>query len=273
MHNNKTNMDAQIAAQTTKMLSDLALIRSKAPLIHNITNFVAMNPTANALLAIGASPIMAQAIEEVDQMVSISSSLVLNIGTISVTWMESMIKAGQAAILKKIPIIFDPVGAGATDFRTIACNKIITTCNPTIIRGNASEIVALNDNQSGTKGVDSTISSDAAVEAAKALAIKTKSIVVVSGVTDYMTDGTSVNTITFGSTMMARVTGMGCTSSAIVGAFAAINPNMLEAATNAMMLMGMAGQLAAQYSKGNGSLQINFLDELYNFDDKSIARL
>ena len=266
-------MDASLADQVTKMLSNLSLIRSNAPLVHNITNFVAMNPTANALLAIGASPVMAQDLEEVDQMVAISSSLVLNVGTISVSWMESMIKAGQAAILKKIPIVFDPVGAGATDFRTIACNKIINACNPTIIRGNASEILALQDDQSSTKGVDSTITSDVAISAAKDLAIKTKSIIVVSGVTDYITDGTNVNTVTFGSPMMARLTGMGCTSSALVGAFAAVNTNMLEAATNAMMLMGIAGQLAAQYSKGNGSLQVNFLDELYNFDDKSIARL
>lgn len=266
-------MDTQNAAQATKMLSDLALIRSKAPLIHNITNYVAMNPTANALLAVGASPVMAQAIEEVDQMVSISSSLVLNIGTISVSWMESMIKAGETALIKKIPIIFDPVGAGATDFRTIACNKIIDTCTPSIIRGNASEIMALNDNQTETKGVDSTASSDAALDAAKTLALRTKAVVVISGETDYITDGTQVNSIPFGSTMMARVTGMGCTSSAIVGAFAAVNPNMLEAATNAMLIMGIAGQLAAQYSKGNGSLQINFLDELFNFDDKTIARI
>lgn len=266
-------MDTQNSALASKMLVDLALIRSKSPLIHNITNFVVMNNTANALLAIGASPVMAQAIEEVDQMVSIANSLVLNIGTISVSWLESMIKAGQAANLKKTPIIFDPVGAGATEYRTIACNKIIDACSPTIIRGNPSEIMALNNDQSQTKGVDSTASSDSALEAAKALALKTKSVVVISGQTDYITDGTTVNTVTYGAEMMTRVTGMGCTSTAIVGAFAAVNSNMLEAATNAMLLMGMAGQLAQQYSKGNGSLQVNFLDELYNFDDKTLTRL
>ena len=260
-------MDATVSAQITKMLSDLALIRSKMPLVHNITNYVAMNPTANALLAIGASPVMAQAIEEVDQMVSISSSLVLNIGTVSVAWMESMIKAGQAAILKKIPIIFDPVGAGATDFRTIACNKIIDSCSPNIIRGNASEIAALNNDQSSINGVESTMSSDQVVDSAKALAIKTKSVVVVTGATDYITDGTTTNTVTFGSEMMTRVTGMGCVSSALIGAFTTINPSMIGSATNGMLLMGIAGQLAAQASKGSGSLQVNFLDELYNFDD------
>lgn len=266
-------MDTQNSTLASKMLVDLALIRSKSPLIHNITNFVVMNNTANALLAIGASPVMAQAIEEVDQMVSIANSLVLNIGTISVSWLESMIKAGQAANLKKTPIIFDPVGAGATEYRTIACNKIIDACSPAIIRGNPSEIMALNNDQSQTKGVDSTASSDSALEAAKALALKTKSVVVISGQTDYITDGTTVNTVTYGAEMMTRVTGMGCTSTAIVGAFAAVNSNMLEAATNAMLLMGMAGQLAQQYSKGNGSLQVNFLDELYNFDDKTLTRL
>ena len=188
------------------MLSDLALIRAKAPLIHNITNFVAMNPTANALLAIGASPVMAQAIEEVGQMVAISSSLVLNIGTVSVPWMESMIKAGEAALLKKIPIVFDPVGAGATDFRTIACNKIIETCSPNVIRGNGSEITALNnDDDNNTKGVESTITSDEALNAAKALAIKTKAIIVVTGATDYITDGNTVNTSSYGNSIMTQI--------------------------------------------------------------------
>ena len=264
-------MDIQTNPQLAKMLSDLALIRSKAPLIHNITNYVAMNPTANALLAIGASPVMVQAIEEVGQIVAISASLVLNIGTISVPWMESMIKAGEAAILKRIPIVFDPVGAGTTDFRTIACNKIIDTCSPNVIRGNGLELVALNNEDDNIKEEERIITPEAALNAAKEIAIKNKAIVVISGATDYITDGFTVNTSTFGDDIMARVTGMGCVSSALIGAFAAVNASMIDAATNAMLLMGIAGQLAAQYSKGSGSLQVNFLDELYNFDEKSTA--
>ncbi len=266
-------MDIQSNPQIAKMLSDLTLIRSKSPLIHNITNYVAMNPTANALLAIGASPVMVQAVEEVDQIVAISASLVLNIGTISVPWMESMIKAGEAAILKKIPIIFDPVGAGTTDFRTIACNKIIDTCNPNVIRGNGLEIVALNNEDDNKKEIETTITDEEALSAAKSLALKTKAIVVISGPTDYITNGTIVNTSSHGDPIMARVIGIGCVSSALIGAFAAVNDSMIDAATNAMLLMGMAGQLAAQYSKGSGSMQVNFLDELYNFDANSIARL
>ena len=266
-------MDTQTSVLAAKMLSELALIRSKSPLVHNITNYVAMNNTANALLSIGASPVMAQAVEEVEQMVAISSALVINIGTLSTNWVESMIKAGQAAYERKIPLLLDPVGAGATDFRTITCHQIIDTCNPAIIRGNASEIQALIDNTTVTKGVDSTSTTDAALESAKALAVKYKAVVVVSGETDYITDGTQVNSVSYGSPMMRSVTGMGCTASAIMGAFISVNSNAFEAATHAMLLMGMAGQLAAKYSKGNGSLQVNFLDELYSFNADSINRL
>lgn len=252
------------------LVRDVQLVREKSPLIHNITNYVVMNNTANALLAIGASPVMAHSIDEVVEMAGIASALVLNIGTLDAEWVESMVLAGKTASQKNTPVVFDPVGAGATSYRTKVCKQIIEECKPSIIRGNASEILALCHANSQTKGVDSTASSDSALESAKALALLTRSVVVISGPTDYITDGIQVNTVENGNSMMARVTGMGCTSTAVVAAFAAINNNVLEAATHGMAVMSIAGETAAFRSPGTGSLQVNFLDELYHLNEETI---
>lgn len=251
---------------------DLNNIRLKSPLIHNITNYVVMNNTANALLAIGASPVMAHALEEVEEMVEMASALVLNIGTLDDRWIQSMLLAATVARKKQTPIIFDPVGAGATSYRTKISKLIIDQCNPSIIRGNASEIMALSDSKVKTKGVDSTDSSEVALSAAKSLAARSGAIVVISGETDYITDGIYCDTITNGATIMQKVTGMGCTASAITGAFAAVNSNMYEAALHSMTTMGISGELAAQKASGNGSMQVLFLDELYNLNGETIRQ-
>ncbi len=256
-----------------EFLIDLSNIRNNSPLVHNITNFVVMNNTANALLAIGASPVMAHAKEEVEEMVNIASSLVINIGTLSPGWVEAMILAGKRANERGIPVVFDPVGAGATSYRTDVCKKIIEQCRPTVIRGNASEIMALVNSSITTKGVDSSATSNEALEYAKLLAQTTGAVVTISGPIDYITNGVDVAEVTFGSTKMAIVTGLGCTATALTGAFVGVNSNDFMAAAHAMVLMGAAGQLAAEYSKGNGSLQINFLDELCNFTEASYSRL
>ncbi len=254
------------------LIRDLNLIRDRSPLVHNITNYVVMNNTANALLAIGASPVMAHASDEVEEMTAIASSLVINIGTLDAAWVEAMLSAGKTALRKSTPVIFDPVGAGATSYRSWVCKRLIEECRPSVIRGNASEIIALSDTQARTKGVDSTNSSETALDSAKALARQTEAIVVISGETDYITDGTTVEEVRNGHPMMARVTGMGCTATAIVGAFAAVNRNLLEAATHAMAVMGITGGIAAAISKGNGSLQVNFLDTLYRLDEAIIRK-
>ncbi|TWV12805.1 hydroxyethylthiazole kinase [Bacteroidaceae bacterium HV4-6-C5C] len=250
---------------------DLELIRQKSPLVHNITNYVVMNNTANALLAIGASPVMAHALDEVGEMAGLASSLVLNIGTLEQSWVEAMIIAGKKATERKIPVIFDPVGAGATSYRTTVCWRILEECRPSVIRGNASEIMALRNAGVQTKGVDSTEASHSALASAKELALQTGVVVVISGETDYITDGKMVETVCNGSRMMAKVTGMGCTATAITGAFAAVNPNMMEASTHAMVIMGIAGEIAAAQSRGNGSLQMNFLDELCNITIDTVS--
>jgi hydroxyethylthiazole kinase len=256
---------------TVKSISaDLAAVRGKSPLVHNITNFVVMNNTANALLAVGASPVMAHAVEEVKDMVAIASALVLNMGTLNPQWVEGMLVAGKAATAKGIPVVFDPVGVGATPYRNEVAARILAECKPAFIRGNASEIMALAREKVVTKGVDSLASGNDAINAAKRLAGETGAVVVVSGPEDFITDGAEVLSTKNGSTMMARVTGMGCTATAILGAFAGVNPNRLEAAAHAMAVMGIAGEIAAAKSAGPGTLQLNFLDTLYTLSDAAI---
>ena len=258
-------------------LRDLKKIQETSPLIHNITNYVVMNNTANALLAVGASPVMAHALEEVEQMVGYASALVINIGTLEPQWVQAMLNAGKIASKNGTPIILDPVGAGATTYRTESCISILNNVKPNIIRGNASEIIALANacgisasSDSQTKGVDSTQDSADAIAVAMNFAKEKNLIISISGPTDYITDGERVAEVHFGSTMLTKVTGLGCTASAITGAFAAVNSDTFEAAAHAMLLMGCAGQRAASYSKGNGSLQLNFLDELCNFDENTL---
>lgn len=262
---------------TEHLLRDIDAIRQKAPLVHNITNFVVMNNTANALLAIGASPVMAHAPEEVAEMAAMASAVVLNMGTLSERWVEAILLAGQSALEHNVPIIFDPVGVGATHYRNRTARRIFKQFTPSIIRGNASEIMALaaefldTQQQIKTKGVDSTAASDNAIETAQRLAQQLGTVIAISGAEDFITDGKTVHSLKNGSPMMARVTGMGCTASAITGAFAGINSDMLEAAAHAMAVMGIAGELATLQSKGPGSLQVNFLDQLYTLTPESIV--
>lgn len=256
-----------------QLVGDLNKIRENSPLVHNITNYVVMNNTANALLAIGASPVMAHAVEEVKDMVAIASSLVINIGTLSEKWVEAMLLAGVAAREKGIPVVLDPVGVGATPYRNTIAAQIVKDCAPCIIRGNASEIMSLAKENVITKGVDSTASSNLALDAAKRLAKQTGAVVVISGAEDFITDGQTVHTVKNGSPLMPKVTGMGCTASAIVGAFAAVNSNYLEAATNAMAVMSVTGELAALKSEGPGTMQLNFLDELYKLSGEKLLKL
>lgn len=254
-------------------MADVEAVRHRSPLVHSITNYVVMNNTANALLAIGASPVMAHWVAEMEEMTAIAGALVINIGTLDDQWIEGMIAAGVAASKRGTPIVLDPVGAGATSQRTATALRIIDECKPTIIRGNGSEIMALVDASVKSKGVDSSAASSDALGAAKELALSSGAVVVISGPTDYITDGQRVETISNGNPIMTSVTGMGCTATAMVGAFAAVNPDPMEAALHAMAVMGIAGQRAAAYSKGSGSMQLNFLDELYNFSATEAAQM
>jgi hydroxyethylthiazole kinase len=252
---------------------DLEKIRQTSPLIHNITNFVVMNNTANALLALGASPIMAHEIEEVEEVVAIASTLVINIGTLSVGWVEAMKKAMLKAKALNKPIVFDPVGVGATSYRTLTAQNLLATATPAVIRGNASEINSILTDNIQTKGVDSTHSSEAAIEVAKELVNTYNCVIAISGAIDFVIENNKVIEIENGDPMMAKVTGMGCTATALIGAFLAVNSDPLSAATHAMAVMGIAGEIAAEKANGSGSMQIQFLDALYNLRRKDFERL
>jgi hydroxyethylthiazole kinase len=255
-----------------RVWNDLKHLKEQGPLVHNITNYVVMNTTANALLAIGAYPVMAHAVDEVEDMVKIASSLVINIGTLSPAWIDAMILAVRAAKRKGIPIVLDPVGAGATPMRTETCMRIMKAANPTVIRGNASEIMALEHADVQTKGVDSTMSSDSAMDAANALAKKYHCIVSISGKVDHLTDGENVIRLEGGSDMMPKVTGLGCTASALTGAFIAVNEDKLHAAASAMAVMGIAAEIAEEKASGPGTLQLHMLDAFYNMNEDDVKK-
>ena len=268
LYNNNKTMKTTIPNDV--LSAAIAAVRTKSPLVHSITNYVVMNNSANALLSIGASPVMAHWKDEMEEMTAIAGALVINIGTLDTEWIEGMKAAGLAASRRGTPIVLDPVGAGATSQRTNAAWEIINLCHPTIIRGNGSEIMALVDANVKSKGVDSSASSDDALSAAKKLAAETGAVVVISGETDYITNGTDVFTVEGGNPIMTSVTGMGCTATALVGAFAAVESDPMVAATAAMAVMSLAGERAAVNARGNGSMQMHFLDELNNLTPETL---
>lgn len=255
--------------ENNQLNSVIQELGEKAPLVHNITNYVVMNNTANSLLAIGASPVMAHAVEEVADITTISSALVINIGTLSPKWVEAIEIAMQKANELNKPIVLDPVGVGASAYRTETSIKLAVNYKPAVIRGNASEIMALAQFSNSTKGVDSTVSSDNAVDAAKALSKNLNNTIVISGETDFIVTGDRVDKVTGGSAMMAKVTGMGCTATAIVGACLAISSDYHDAAIHAMQIMGKAGSAAEKMSNGPGSFQMNFLDALHQLSTEA----
>jgi len=247
-----------------KIYSDIEAIRAKAPLVLNITNYVVTNNTANALLALGASPIMSHAVEEMAELVAISGALVINLGTVAPEYLAAMEPAWTAADKAGVPTILDPVGAGASLLRTVTPLALLADHKPFIIRGNASEITTLAGGEGGAKGVDSTASSESAVMAARVLRKKHGGAVVVSGEVDIVAgEGIRVQ-VMGGSPLMPRVTGLGCTASALCGAFAAVNKNPFEAALGATVTMKVAGEIAAAKASGPGTLQLHFYDALYN---------
>ena len=247
----------------------LTAVRQQKPLVVNITNYVVMNNTANALLAIGASPIMAHSKQEMAEMMSFAGSLVINIGTLDSVWTPRMSYAVEQANANGKIVILDPVGCGASSLRTETSREIARLANKLIIRGNASEIIALAGEQAQSKGVDALDSSDAALGAANFLVSEYGASVVISGETDYIvTKGQTVQ-LNNGHEMMSYVTGMGCTLTALTGAFAAVGDNTGLAAA---AVLGVVGKIAAEQARGPGSLQMNLLDELYLLDEETLAK-
>lgn len=251
---------------TMKAGENLAMLREKRSLVHNITNFVVMNWTANILLAIGASPVMAHAQEEVEEMASIAGALVLNIGTLTPYWIDSMLKAGKKANELGVPVILDPVGSGATRLRTDSAKRILDEVSVTVVRGNASELLSLAKEGSYTRGVDSLHSVEEAAEAAQNLARELQSTIAITGEVDLVTEGKRILRISNGHKLMGSVTGTGCAATAVIGAFLAVDNDPVGATATALAYFGLAGEKAAAYADAPGSFQIALLDELYKIN-------
>lgn len=257
------------ATQDKQQLITHALLslREQKPLVVNITNYVVMNNTANALLAIGASPIMAHSRQELAEMMSFSGALVINIGTLDSQWIPRMLYAVEQANANNKPVVLDPVGCGASSIRTETSRQIAALAKQLIIRGNASEIIALAGEQATSKGVDALDSSESAVNAARYLVETYQCNVVISGEVDYIINSNSEIQLHNGHAMMPYITGMGCSLSALTGAFAAIGE---QTGLAAAAILGIAGELAEKKSAGPGSLQMNLLDVLYQIDSEMI---
>ena len=243
----------------------LEAIRARVPLVHNITNAVVTNSTANALLALGASPAMVESTDEVEEFAAIADALVINLGTMSSPQAAAMRLAVAAANAAGKPWVMDPVAAGAITYRTLLARALVER-RPAAIRGNASEILALAGAGGAGRGVDATAGSAAALDAARDLARRTQAAIAVTGAVDYITDGARVVEVHNGHEMMTRVTGLGCTATAITGACLAVEPDALAAAAHALALIGVAGEIAAERARGPGSLQLELLDALYRLD-------
>ena len=261
-----------MTALSEKAAENLLALREKKPLIHNITNYVLMNYTANALLAMGASPVMAHAQNEVEDMVAFAGALVLNIGTLTDDWISSMIKAGKKASQLDTPIILDPVGSGATPLRTNSAKNIISQTKIKVIRGNASEILSLRDENSKTKGVDSIHTVDEAAEAARNLADELHTTLAITGPVDLITDGTRVLRVSNGHPLMGYVTGTGCTATATIGAFLAVDDDPLSATATALAFFGLAGEIAAETASAPGTFMIQLLDALYTITPERLKQ-
>ena len=260
-----------MAINTDAIWASLTAVREQQPLVHNITNFVVMNNTANALLALGASPAMVHALDEVEDFVAISQALVVNIGTLY----AEQIAACKLAVLRAraagVPWILDPVGAGATPYRRTAAGAL-ARLRPGVIRGNGSEILTLVQQAGKGRGVDSLHGSETAVNAARMLAAETGAVVAITGAVDYVTDGTQVIAIANGHPLMTRVTGLGCSATAIIGAFLAVEHDPFMATAAGLVVFGIAGEIAAERAAGPGSLQVALLDALYAMTQGDLAQ-
>lgn len=247
--------------------SILTNIHEKKPMVHHITNYVTVNDCANAVLAIGGSPVMADEPEEVEEMVSFASALVINIGTVNRQKAKSMMIAGTRAKELGIPVIFDPTGCGATKFRKEVSGDILQFIRPSIIKGNTAEILSLLNENVKEHGVDSRVivSDDDLAKAAKQLAGAEETLVFVSGKTDIISDGTRTARIYNGKPEMEKVTGTGCMLSSITGTIAGANmDNLFDAAVTAALMMGIAGEMAyeKEWNRGPGHFHMGILDAL-----------
>jgi hydroxyethylthiazole kinase len=251
--------------------STLAALRERKPLVHQITNYVVMNETANATLALGALPVMAHAVEEVEEMVGLASALVLNIGTLSPRWVDAMLLAGRAAGTRGIPVVLDPVGAGATSYRTETARRILDEVDVTVLRGNAGEVATLVGVEAEVRGVESIGAGGEPAELAQEAARRLGLVVSVTGPVDHVSDGDEVLAVSNGHPLLGTVSGTGCMSTAVTGCFLAAKPDApLEAAAEALAAFGVAGEDAADGAAGPGTFHARLYDALYNLDPATL---
>jgi len=243
--------------------ADCRRIREQNPLVVNITNNVVTNVTANALLALGASPAMTHHPADAAELAALARAVVCNMGTPGEENVAAMLAAADAARTAGAPVVFDPVAAGGTSRRREVAKRLLGSGPLAAIRGNASEILALAGENARSRGADSLHGSREAAEAAAGLASRLGCVVCVSGEVDVVTDGARTVELAGGHVMMTRVTGLGCTATALVGAFAAVNPDAFAATVHAMAVMAAAGGLAAAGAAGPGSLAVRFMDMLH----------
>jgi hydroxyethylthiazole kinase len=270
-------MDNKIILEVGNLLE---AVRSKKPLVHNITNYVTVNDCANILLALGASPIMADDIKEAADITKISSALVINIGTLNERTIESMIASGKKANELNIPVVFDPVGAGASEFRNVTTKRIIDEVKISVLRGNMSEVKFIAGLQATTKGVDASEAdtnggNDEGVDVAKNLANKLNCTVAITGVTDIVSDGQRVAILENGHKMLANVTGTGCMTTALVGGFCGAGSDYFIGAISGIISMGIAGEIAFEKAGqiGTGSFHISIIDAISNLNNEIINNM
>jgi len=248
-------------------------MRERKPLVHQITNYVVMNETANATLALGALPVMAHAREEVGEMVGLAGALVLNIGTLSPPWVDAMLVAGAAANAVGTPVVLDPVGAGATRYRTETAKRILTEVEVAVLRANQGEMATLAGIAAEVRGVESIGAAREPSEVARHAAATLGVVAAVTGAVDHVSDGENVLAVANGHELLASVTGTGCMASAITGCFLAVRPDApLEAAAEALAAFGVAAEDAAVEAKGPGSFHVGLYDALANLSPDTLDR-
>ncbi len=248
----------------------MSRLRSRKPLIHHITNLVVMNETANMTLCAGALPVMAHAPEEVAEMAAAAGALVLNIGTLTEEQVQSMLLAGRTANAKGIPIVLDPVGAGATKMRTAAAMRLLEELKVAIVRGNLAEVATLAGYQAKISGVESMGVAADAESVAREMATRFGRVAAITGKVDVVSDGTRMARVANGHPMMATLTGTGCMATTVVACYAAVEPDAFVAASSALGVYGVAGEIAAASAKGPGTFHVQLYDAMAGLTEDTV---
>jgi hydroxyethylthiazole kinase len=270
MQSTATSSTAASSSTPSRSAAIARAVREQSPLVQYVTNFVSMDVAANVLNAVGASPAMVHDARESGQFARIASAVGINIGTPSPSWVDGMTAAASAAHESGTPWVLDPVAVGATAYRREIVSDLLAH-RPTVVRGNASEILAIATSEAGGRGVDSVMASADAVDGAGALARELSTVVVVTGVEDVVTDGTRTAVVHGGHPWMPMVTALGCSATALVAACCAVDEDAFEAAITAMAMLAVAGEAAGTRSAGPGSFRVALLDELATLDDAAMA--